>query len=295
MSWFGQRRARLDRVDLRDPQYIAAFAKHVVGPLKRLYRCDIRGLEHFPDGRALMVGNHNGGTMTPDTFLLADALIEKVGIEALPYGLAHEFPLRMPAVGRMLSRLGAVRASHDNAARLFERGEKVMVYPGGDVDALRPYRDRNRIRFDGRRGYLRLALRHNVPIVPVVAAGAHAGLIVLSDGRGLARALRLDRIFRLKALPISLSIPWGLTLGVLPPYFPLSSRIVIEVLEPIHFDRQGELAAKDSAYVRSCDERVRLTMQRKLCELALEVEATEGPGAKTDDTRDPRRPGPNDT
>jgi 1-acyl-sn-glycerol-3-phosphate acyltransferase len=201
--------------------------------------------------------------------------VQQHGIDALPYGLAHELPMNIPGVGTFLSRLGAVRASHENAARIFNQGSKVMVYPGGDVEALRPYRDRNRIRFDGRRGYLRLALRHGVPIVPVVAAGAHAGFIVLSDGRKLARVLRLDRLFRLKALPVSFSLPWGITVGLLPPYYPLKTRILIEVLEPIHFDRCGEEAAQDEAYVRACDERVRTAMQRKLCALALEVEGHE--------------------
>jgi 1-acyl-sn-glycerol-3-phosphate acyltransferase len=247
----------------------------VVRPLKRLFRPEVRGLDRYPDGPALVVGNHNGGTLTPDTFIFGDALVDRWGVDALPFGLAHELPMNLPVVGTGLSRLGAVRASHENAGRVFDTGSKVMVYPGGDIDALRPYRDRNRIRFDGRRGYLRLALRHGVPIVPVVAAGAHAGFVVLSDGRRLARALRLDRLFRLKALPISFSLPWGLTVGFLPPYYPLKTRILIEVLPPIHFARSGDVAASDDAFVRACDERVRTAMQAKLCELALEVETGE--------------------
>ena len=275
VPWRGHRGAQLDRVDLRDPEYIARFAKTVVGPLKRLFKPEVRGLEHYPTGPALVVGNHNGGTLTPDTFIFGAALVDRWGVEALPYGLAHELPMNLPVVGPGLSRLGAVRASHENAGRLFSRGSKVMVYPGGDVDALRPYRDRNRIRFDGRKGYLRLALRHGVPIVPLVAAGAHAGFVVLSDGRRLARALRLDRLFRLKAMPISFSLPWGITVGLLPPYYPLKTKILIEVLAPIHFERSGDGAASDESYVRACDERIRTAMQTKLCELALEVETGE--------------------
>lgn len=184
-----------------------------------------------------MVGNHNGGSLTPDTFIFGHAVYERYGVEALPYGLAHELPLNLPGLGPLLSRRGALRASHANAGRIFDKGSKVMVYPGGDVEALRPFRDRNRICFDRRRGYVRLALRHGVPLVPLVAAGAHAGFVMLNDGRKLAKLLRLDRLFRLKTLPISFSLPWGVTVGMLPPYYPLKTKIIIEILEPMHFER----------------------------------------------------------
>ena len=143
-------------------------------------------------------------------------------------------------------------AGHDHALSLFAAGHQVLVYPGGDVEAMRPFRDRDRLRFAGRRGYIRLALRAGVPIVPLVAAGAHATFIVLSDLPWLARALGVDRRFRLTVFPLALSVPWGLTLGPLPPYLPWPSRILIEALPAIHFPRTGEDAAADDAWVTAC-------------------------------------------
>lgn len=240
-------------------------------PLARRFDAEVRGLDHFDIGQALVVGNHNGGTLVPDTFIFGDAVAERFGPEAVPYGLAHEIGLALPLVGELLSRLGAVRACHENAARIFEAGHKVMVYPGGDVDAFRPYRNRNRIEFDGRRGYVRLALRSGVPILPLVAAGAHEGFVVLSDGRRLAKALGIDKRFRVKVMPVTLSVPWGLTVGPIPPYWPLRGRMVIELLPPIAFEREGEAAAADEAYVTHCDRVVRTKMQRALSSLAVEL------------------------
>ena len=87
--------------------------------------------------------------------------------------------------------------------------------------------------FDGRKGFLRLALKHDVPIVPVVSIGGQETALFLTRGEGLARLLRLDRMFRLKVLPISLALPWGLNVGDMLGHVPLPAKITIDVLEPI--------------------------------------------------------------
>ncbi len=271
MSWLRVPPGLADQPGGRDLDFVEAFQRRVIQPFARQFDAEVRGLEHYLEGPALIVGNHSGGTLSPDSFLFGDAVAERYGYDALPYALGHSTVFAIPGVGEFLRRLGAVRARHQNAERLFDAGYKVMVYPGGDVDSLRPYRDRNRIVFDGRRGYLQLAIRAGVPIVPVVAAGAHDGFIVLSDGRKMAKRLRLDRLLRLKVLPLSLSVPWGLTVGPVPPFWPISRCIRIQLLAPIHFDRQGEAAAADDAYVRDWDERIRSRMQRTLSDLAVEV------------------------
>jgi hypothetical protein len=123
--------------------------------------------------------------------------------------------------------------------------------------------------FGNRRGYVRLALRQGVPIVPVVSAGSHATSIVLTDGRPLAKWLGMRRL-RIDVCPVTLSVPWGLVVGITPPYLPLPTRIYLEVMEPIHFDRKGEAAARDEAYVEACHARVHGAMQAQLSALAGE-------------------------
>lgn len=257
----------VDSLDRRDPEAIRRATAWLGPLLQRYFTPEVLGLDRVPEGAALYVGNHNGGLCSADTFILCAHLFERWGVEAVPYGLGHDLAVTAPVIKQILVPLGAVRAGPGIAQRLFERGAKVMVYPGGDLDSMRPYQDRNRVVFGGRKGYLRLALRAGVPIVPVVAAGAHATFVVLDDGRWLARALGLDRMFRLKVWPISLALPWGLMVGTVP-YFPLPTKIVIEVLPPLHFERSGEAAAEDEAYVAACDARVREVMQAALTRLA---------------------------
>ncbi len=229
------------------------------------------GLDRVPDGPALFVGNHNGATLSIDTFIFGARLIRERGIRHLPYGLAHDLAMTLPGISHLLDALGAVPANHANATALFNAGCKVMVYPGGDVDAMRPYAARNEVRFGGRTGFARLAIRHGVPIVPVATAGAHRTLIILTDLAPVARALGADRALRLKVWPVALSIPWGLTIGPMPPYFPLPASIVTEVLEPITFDRSGDEAANDADYVAACAAEVHARLQDAVTRLSAMI------------------------
>lgn len=263
----------IDCLDNRDPVWVDRFARWVVPPAARYFRADVRGLDRVPPGPALYVGNHSGGFLSPDTWIFFAAAYRELGIDAVPHGLAHEVALEFPGVHQVLSRLGAVRASPDNARRLFESGKKALVYPGGDLDAFRPSSLRDQVVFGPRRGYVRLALREGVPIVPVVAAGSHDTFRVLTDGKALAKMLGVRRLLRTDVLPIVLSLPWGLTIGAPLLYIPLRTRILIEALEPMRFDRTGEEAASDAAYVEVCHERVLGTMQAALDRLAKERRA----------------------
>lgn len=265
----------IDSLDQRDPERVGRFFELLEPLLERWFRPRVHGLERIPQGPALYVGNHNGGLCSADTFVLGAKVLRAHGISAMPYGLGHEVAISIPGIKQLLVPLGAVRASHENAHRLFARGDKVLVYPGGDLDSMRSYADRNRIVFGPRRGYIRLALRAGVPIVPIVAAGAHETFLVLHDGRFLARALRLDRLFRLEVFPVTLSVPWGLVVGITPPYFPMPTRIFLEVMEPVHFERTGEDAANDPAYVEECHLRVHSAMETTLTRLAADRSATE--------------------
>ena len=84
VAWRGRRGAQLDRVDLRDPEYIARFSERLIKPLRRLFQPEVRGVDRYPEGPALVVGNHNGGALTPDTFIFGHAVYERYGVEALP-------------------------------------------------------------------------------------------------------------------------------------------------------------------------------------------------------------------
>lgn len=276
-------------VDERDPEFMARFVDTVLPLLEAYFRPTVRGLERIPQGPGMYVGNHNAGTLMPEVFIFGGHLFKTYGLAQCPFALGHDLAVNAPVFKKLLPKIGAVRANRENADRIFQAGHKVLVYPGGELDAMRAFRDRNRIIFGSRRGYIRMALKHGVPIIPVVTAGAHETFRVLTDGRWLAKRLRLDRLMRIEVLPITLSLPWGITLGPVF-YFPFRTRILIEVLDPIRFDRSGEAAAADADYVESCHRMVHGTMEAALTRLAAErEEAIAADKAAKKKTTSPRR------
>jgi 1-acyl-sn-glycerol-3-phosphate acyltransferase len=233
-----QAQRRIPRADLddRDPDFIRERLPLMWLLASVWYRGDVRGLGNIPDeGPVLMVGNHSGGNMTPDTVVFSLAFNTYFGVERPFYQLAHNLVLSMPGLGS-LRKFGTVAASPRNARRALQSGAALLVYPGGDHEVHRPSWQRNRVDFDGRQGFIRLALDEGVPIVPVVSIGGQETALFLSRGEGLARLLALDRMFRLKVLPISLALPWVLNVGDMLGHIPLPAKLTIETLSPIDLE-----------------------------------------------------------
>ncbi|MFL5797703.1 MAG: 1-acyl-sn-glycerol-3-phosphate acyltransferase [Actinomycetota bacterium] len=221
-------------LDARDEDFIRSQLPLMWLAATLYFRAEVHGLEHVPEDRpVLFVGNHSGGNMTPDSVVFVLAFNTYFGVERPLYALAHSLVTAWPVVGSFARRWGIITAGHEAAAAALEAGACVLVYPGGDLETHRPWTARHQIRFAGRKGFVRLARDAGVPIVPVVASGGQQTFLPLTDGARLARALRLDRLGRLKVLPVSLALPWGLNIGDLLGHLPLPVKIRVEVLPPI--------------------------------------------------------------
>lgn len=187
-----------------------------------------------PDEPVLFVANHGfGGIVDLNVFAFA-AAYDKLGLTRDVITLTHQIAWTLHA-DKLVEPFGARPAGKQSALDAFKEGHNVLVFPGGDVDALKSWKQRNEILFSGRTGYAKLAIEAGVQVVPVVTAGAGESLLVLSSGNRLATALRLDKALRLKALPLSVSLPWGINLGLVGilPYFPLPTKLETSVRAPM--------------------------------------------------------------
>ena len=219
-------------LDQRDPDYIRETLPGLWLLASFYFRADVRGLENIPaDGPVLIVGNHSGGNVTPDTLVFTLAFNTYFGVERRFYQLAHNLVMLMPQ-SRIanLRKYGTVAASRENATQALDSGAALLVYPGGDYEVHRPSWDSSRVDWAGRKGWIRLALEKNVPVVPLVALGGQETALFLSRGERLARLLRLDKMFRLKVLPISIAIPWGLNVGDMLGHWPLPAKLTMKAL-----------------------------------------------------------------
>jgi 1-acyl-sn-glycerol-3-phosphate acyltransferase len=261
-----QRRIPTADLDERDPDYIRETLPRLWLMATIWFRGRVRGLENIPEeGPVLLVGNHSGGNVTPDTLVFTLAFNTYFGVERRFFQLAHNLVLTMPGLG-YLRKYGTVAASPENADKALSSGAALLVYPGGDYEVHRPSWNSAKVDFGGRKGFIRLALSKDVPIVPVVSIGGQETALFLSRGERLARLLRLDKLFRLKVLPISLAIPWGLNVGDMLGHVPLPAKISIEVLPPIHLRREfGRNPDVDEVY-----DEVMARMQAALDTLAAE-------------------------
>jgi 1-acyl-sn-glycerol-3-phosphate acyltransferase len=236
-------------LDDRDPDYIRENL-----PLSWLlatlwYRAEVRNMGNVPErGPVLLVGNHTGGNMSPEVIVLPLAFSTYFGVERPFYQLAHNLVLASPA-GPFLRRYGAMAASHKHAEQALAAGAAVLVFPGGDWEVHRPSWERNKIDLARRKGFIKLALNADVPIVPVVTIGGQETALFLSRGAWLAKLTGAERYLRLKVLPISLALPWILNVGDLMGHLPLPAKITIEVGQPIDLrERFGDEPDLDEVY-----------------------------------------------
>jgi 1-acyl-sn-glycerol-3-phosphate acyltransferase len=253
-------------LDDRDPDYIRENLPWVWLLSSLWFRGEVRDVGRIPEDRpVLLVGNHSGGNLTPDTIVFTLAFYTYFGVERRFHQLAHNLVLTSP-VGPLLRRFGTVAASPENARKALAAGAAVLVYPGGDWEVHRPSWQSNRVDFAGRRGFVRLALETGVPIVPVVSIGGQETALFLSRGQRLSRALRLDQLLRLKVLPISITIPWIVNVGDFFGHLPLPAKLTVQVLEPIELtERFGRDPDVDEVYGH-----VTAVMQETLDSLAAE-------------------------
>jgi 1-acyl-sn-glycerol-3-phosphate acyltransferase len=253
-------------LDDRDPDYLREQLPGLWVLASFYFRADVRGLDRIPaEGPVLLVGNHSGGNVTPDTMVFTLAFAAHFGVERRLHPLVHNLVLALPLPWN-LRKAGCVAASPENAALALQRDAAVLVYPGGDWEVHRPTWEGGKVDFADRKGFIRLALKEDVPIVPVVSAGGQETALFLSRGDWLARLLQLDKLFRLKVLPISIAPPWGLNVGDFLGHMPLPAKLTIEVLPPIELREQfGPDPDVDEIY-----EHVTRTMQETLDALYAE-------------------------
>lgn len=239
-----------------------ALARTLFQPVyQHWFRAEWEGLEKIPiDGGALLVANHAAA-------LPSDAPVIMHGIETElqrpVYGLADELFKKMPIVGTLWSRSGGVLAHPDNAYRLLrEQRQLVLVFPEGSKGPAKSFNERYRLRRFGRGGFVQIAMRAGVPVVPIAVVGAEESMPTIANVGPLAKALGLPYA------PVTANmLAFGPLLGPLGGlvYFP--AKFKLRVLDPVRFDVPPDQPRYSRSRIMDESEAIRQQIQEALYDM----------------------------
>jgi 1-acyl-sn-glycerol-3-phosphate acyltransferase len=258
-------------LDQRDPDFIREYASPFLNWWgDNYFRISYQDIENLPkEGPVVVVGNHGGGPLLPDVFMMAAIWWKVFGPDVPSYAMVHDLAFRLPSIGELLYRIGALPASRENASKVLAAGGYLLAFPGGEQEAQRTFLKRDTIDFRGRTGFIATALEHGAPILPVVNVGGHEVYLTLTSSAFLARITGLRALTGLKELPVNVGLPWGIWSTAFLPYFPLPSKITYRVGKPVHIPKDPALA-KDREYVEHLYCEITSTMQAMVDDLSAE-------------------------
>src|SRR3954454_22910235 len=230
------------------------------------FRMEIEGWEHLPEPPVLLIGIHSGAPFVWDAWTVGIQWWRRFGTERTLHGTAHDALMAAPLIGDYFRRMGVLPAAPDSIAAALAKGHDVALWPGGEIDSLRPWVDRDTAILAGRKGFVRMAIKTGVPIVPISTVGGPDSMPVLTRGRNLAKALQLDKLARIKVFPIAVSAPWGIGPAMLPE-IPFPTKIRTAFQDPITLSKDPA-KANDERYVTRKYNEVQASIQHGMDELA---------------------------
>ena len=242
-------------------EHMRSIVRRLYDPMYRYwFRVEWEGLEKIPtEGGALLIANH-AGAIPSDAPAIMHGIETELGRPV--YGMADYFFRTLPGIGTMWSRSGGVPAHPDNAYRILrDQQQLALVFPEGTKATSKTYADRYRLRRFGRGGFVEIAMRAGVPIIPIAVVGAEESMPILFRMNGVAKALKLPYF------PVTVN---SLLLGPLGYVTYLPAKFKLRVLDPITFDVEPGLERYSKSRVMDEAERIRAIMQDTLHDMLRE-------------------------
>src|SRR3954454_24035790 len=147
--------------------------------MDRWFRMEVEGWEHLPDSPVLLIGIHSGAPFVWDAWTVGIHWWRRFGNERPLHGTAPDALMAAPGIGHYFRRMGVLPAAPDSIATALAGGRDVALWPGGEIDSLRPWTQRDRAILGGRTGFVKTAIRSQVPIVPVATVGGPDAMPVI--------------------------------------------------------------------------------------------------------------------
>jgi 1-acyl-sn-glycerol-3-phosphate acyltransferase len=234
------------------------LARAIYEPIySKWFRAEWDGLEKIPtEGGALLIANHAGA-------IPSDAPVIMHGIEKEldrpVYGLADYFFRTVPVLGTLWARTGGVSARPANAYRLLkEQRQLALVFPEGTKGPSKSFTDRYQLRRFGRGGFVEIAMRAGVPVIPIAVIGSEEAMPVIMRVPTLAKALGVPYF------PITANLLAFGPLGVVTPF---PAKIKLQVLDPVRFDVPADQDRYSKSRIMEESEQIRGQLQEAVFDM----------------------------
>jgi 1-acyl-sn-glycerol-3-phosphate acyltransferase len=258
----GQEDARLSDIDeWGRSERTRALARALYDPIySKWFRTEWEGLEKIPTaGGALLVANH-AGAIPSDAPVIMHGIEKELGRPV--YGLADYFFRTVPVVGTLWARAGGVSARPANAYRLLkEQNQLALVFPEGTKGPSKSYTDRYQLRRFGRGGFIEIAMRAGVPVIPIAVVGSEEAMPVLLRLPTLAKALGVPYF------PITANLLAFGPLGVVTPF---PAKFKLRVLDPVRFDVPADQDRYSKSRIMEESEQIRSQLQEAVYDMLRE-------------------------
>jgi 1-acyl-sn-glycerol-3-phosphate acyltransferase len=235
-----------------------SLARALYEPIySKWFRTEWEGLEKIPGaGGALLVANH-AGAIPSDAPVIMHGIEKELGRPV--YGLADYFFRSVPVVGTLWARAGGVSARPANAYRLLkEQDQLALVFPEGTKGPSKSYTDRYQLRRFGRGGFVEIAMRAGVPVIPIAVVGSEEAMPVVFRLPTLARALGVPYV------PVTANL---LAMGPLGVVMPFPAKFKLRVLDPVHFDVPPDQDRYSKSRIMEESERIRTQLQEAVYDM----------------------------
>jgi 1-acyl-sn-glycerol-3-phosphate acyltransferase len=235
-----------------------ALARAIYEPIySKWFRTEWEGLERIPaEGGALLVANH-AGAIPSDAPVIMHGIEKELGRPV--YGLADYFFRTVPVIGTLWARSGGVSARPANAYRLLkEQHQLALVFPEGTKGTSKSFTDRYQLRRFGRGGFVEIAMRAGVPVIPIAVVGAEEAMPVVLRLPAVARALGLPYF------PITANV---LALGPLGIVTPFPAKFKLRVLPPVYFDVAADQDRYSKSRIMEESEHIRSLLQESVYDM----------------------------
>lgn len=189
--------------DKRSPTLINTLRRTLWPLIRLIFRMKIEGLENVPDkGPLLFISNHNVGALLESHSSLF--ILQKKIPQSIIYGFTHPSIFKVAGIKHYFEWIGAVPATYEVAESVFKNGDSLMIFPGGNRQALRTIWDYKKNQFEYSHGWAKIARTHKVPVVPITFKGSHFVNPILLSGEWISKILILPWVLGLKWTSISL-------------------------------------------------------------------------------------------